>query len=181
MQPLKRLVERIRSEQGLSREVPDFDPLNGNENARFLFVFEAPGVKAVTTGVVSFDNPDQTAKNFKDQLRGAHIDRSEIAIWNVVPWYLGNNDKTRIRTARNRDIVKSLAYLDSLVAILKKLECIVLVGGSARKAHIHLSHKTGVRILSCHHPSPKVKNIDPATAKENVVVFKAMKRYSRGT
>jgi uracil-DNA glycosylase len=63
MSPLERFVQKIRSEQGLSTEVPGFDPLNGNENARFLFVLEAPGPKAVKkTGVISFDNPDQTAR-----------------------------------------------------------------------------------------------------------------------
>jgi uracil-DNA glycosylase len=64
MQPsrLSLLVDRIRAEQGLGREVPGFDPLNGNENARFLFVLEAPGPKAVARGIISFDNEDQTAK-----------------------------------------------------------------------------------------------------------------------
>jgi len=31
----------------LSDEVPNFDPQNGNESARILFVLEAPGAKAV--------------------------------------------------------------------------------------------------------------------------------------
>lgn len=179
MSPLERFVQKIRSEQGLSTEVPGFDPLNGNENARFLFVLEAPGPKAVKkTGVISFDNPDQTASNFREQLESAKIERSEIAVWNIVPWYLGNVDKTKIRRAKTSDIEKGLAYLDHLVKLLKKLECIVLVGGAARKAHIHLSHTTGVRILSCHHTSPRVRNYKPETADENVAVFKAMKRYS---
>lgn len=179
MQALKKYVNKIRKEQRLSSEVPEFDPKNGNENARFLFVLEAPGAKAIKkTGFVSFDNPDQTAKNFKNQLRKARIDRTEIAIWNIVPWYLGNTDKSKIRPAKAQDIEKCLGYLDILVAQLKKLECIMLVGGAARQAHVHLSHKTNARILSCHHPSPRVMNNSPAKAKENVAVFKAMKRYS---
>jgi uracil-DNA glycosylase family 4 len=171
--PLRAFVEKIRSEQGLSDEVPNFDPLNGNENAKFLFVLEAPGAKAVKSGFISFDNPDQTAKNFREQLEEAGIKRSEIILWNVVPWYLGNSGKTKIRAAQSRDISKCLDYLGELVSLLKKLECIVLVGSAARKAHVYLSHETKLRILSCHHPSPKVKNFSPATAKENVAVFRA--------
>lgn len=178
MQTLKGYVNKIRNERRLSSEVPEFDPKNGNENARFLFVLEAPGAKAVKTGYISFDNPDPTAKNFKNQLHEAGIDRSEIAIWNVVPWYLGNKNKTKISRARTRDIDSCLSYLDKLVSKLKKLECIVLVGDAARKAHVHLSHKTKVRILSCHHPSQRRMNTSPDRAAENVAVFRAMKRYS---
>jgi len=179
MNNLKNFVGKIRSEQGLSDEVPNFDPANGNENAKYLFILEAPGAKAIKTGMISFDNPDQTAANFREQLRQAGIDRSEIAIWNVVPWYLGNSGKTKIRPAQSRDIGKCLEYLASLVAILKNLECIVLVGSAARKAHVYLSHETAVRILSCHHPSPRVINNSPAAEKENVAVLKAMKRFSK--
>jgi siroheme synthase (precorrin-2 oxidase/ferrochelatase) len=65
------------------------------------------------------------------------------------------------------------------VLLLEKLEAIVLVGTAARKAHVFLSAKTDVRILSCHHPSPKVKNFSPETTHENVEVMKAMLSYSR--
>jgi uracil-DNA glycosylase family 4 len=171
---LNRFVDGIRNEQNLSNEVPYFDPNNGNENAKFLFVLEAPGPKAVKTGFISFDNPDQTAKNFKEQLEEAGVKRSEIAVWNIVPWYLGNSEKTKIRAAQSCDVAKCLDYLGQLVSIMQNLECIVLVGGAARKAHVYLSHKTRVRVLSCHHPSPRVKNLFPATSEENVAVFKAL-------
>ncbi len=59
------LVERLRSEQRLHDEVPGFDPKNGNELARYLFVLEAPGPQAIKTGSISFDNPDRTAANFR--------------------------------------------------------------------------------------------------------------------
>jgi hypothetical protein len=47
------IVNRIREEHGLINEVPDFDPSNGNENAKFLFLLEAPGAKAVKSGFIS--------------------------------------------------------------------------------------------------------------------------------
>lgn len=176
MQRLERFVGKIRQERKLTNEVPGFDPTNGNENAQYLFLLEAPGGKAVTSGFVSLDNEDQTARNFKAQLKKANINRSDIVIWNVVPWYLGN--RSRIRAANSKDVEQGLKYLDDLLGKLKKLKCIVLVGGAARKAHIHLSYTTSVRILSCYHPSPKVINNVPAAMNENIKVFKALKRLS---
>jgi len=173
------LVDRIRSERRLAREVPGFDPLNGNENARFLFVLEAPGPKAVATGVISFDNPDPTATNFRTQLQQADVARSDLALWNVVPWYLGNEEGTRIRGAKTSDVKLGLNYLTTVVAAMAKLQCVVLVGGAARQAHIHLSHQTTARILSCHHPSPKVQNTVRGAAEENVSVFRYMLEMSR--
>jgi len=172
--PFYALVERIRSEQKLTREVPGFDPLNGNENARFLFVLEAPGPKSIASGVISFDNPDQTAKNLRMQLECAGVQRSDIALWNVVPWYLGNTEQTKIRGARSSDVKQGLAYLAVVAAAMRRLEFIVLVGGAARQAHIHLSHHTRARIISCHHPSPKVQNTVRGAADENVSVFRFM-------
>jgi uracil-DNA glycosylase len=177
--PLINIVERIRAEQGLSKEVPTFDPKNGNENARFLFVMEAPGAKAVESGYLSFENNDLTAKNFQNQLSTAGIARKDIAIWNAVPWYIGNTEQTRIRAANGMDVKQGLKYLVEIVAAINNLQCIVLVGGAARQAHIHLSQHTSSRILSCHHPSPRVMNLSPEKAEENIAVFRHMLETSK--
>ena len=177
--PLSLIVEHIRSEQQLAHEVPGFDPQNGNEAARFLFVLEAPGPKAVASKIISLDNKDQTAKNFRTQLTDAGIRPADIAVWNVVPWYLGNKELSKIRGAKSTDVKKGLQYLTQVVAAIKNLECIVLVGGAARQAHIHLSHNTTARILSCHHPSPKVQNTNKDATEENVSVFRFMLDLSK--
>lgn len=174
MYNLKDFVEKIRHDKNLSDEVPYFDPNNGNENARFLFLLEAPGPKAIKTGFISFDNPDETAKNFKRQLASASISRKDIALWNVVPRYLGNVNKTKISGATSQDVKSSLQYLKELLGLLKNLECIILVGAAARKCHVYLSQHTKLRILSCHHPSPRALNISPEFDEENISVFKAL-------
>jgi len=66
-----------------------------------------------------------------------------------------------------------------VVAAIENLQCIVLVGGAARLAHIHLSHNTTARILSCHHPSPKVQNTVAGATEENVAVFRFMQALSK--
>lgn len=169
------LVSRIRHECNLTTEVPGFDPQNGNEHAKYLFLLEAPGPKAVQTGHISFDNPDPTARNFREQLAVAGITREEIAIWNIVPWYIGNAAGTAIRAATSADVRAGIEYLSPLVKAMPSLRCIFLVGGAARQAHLFLSRTTTARIVSCHHPSARVLNANPEAAQENIAIFKYVK------
>ena len=171
---LSSFVLQIRAERRLWSEVPGFDPKNGNEQAKYLLVLEAPGPKAVKSGYVTFDNPDLTAANLKAQLEAAGVNRGDIAVWNVVPWYLGNEDQTRIRAAEREDVALGIAYLLRLVRLLPNLRCIVLVGAAARKAHVSLSAATTARILSCHHTSPRVMKPASSAANENIAVLKRM-------
>jgi len=170
---LELIVEDIRREH-LSRKIPSFHPQYGNESARFLFLLEAPGPMAVKSGFVQLDNDDQTAKNLNEQFNEAGLCSKDIALWNIVPWYLGNEGETKIRGAKSSDVKEALPYLDNVVKAITNLECIVLVGSAARKAHIHLSHSTTARLLSCHHPSPKVQNTVSGAAEENIEVFRFM-------
>lgn len=168
----EQVVQKIKGDRGLDRQVPGFDPANGNERAKFLFLLEAPGPKAVETGIISFNNPDPTARNLRDQLAAAGIVRSEIALWNVVPWFL--SDGPRIRPARDDDLQDALPYLLPVVQAMRDLRCIVLVGGAARRAHFLLSRSTTARILICHHPSARVMHGNPQAWRENVEIFRYM-------
>ncbi|MBN2863894.1 MAG: uracil-DNA glycosylase [Bacteroidales bacterium] len=169
---LEDVVNKIKQEQNFNEEVPAFDPNNGNEKAKYLFLLEAPGPKAVKTGYISFDNPDPSALNFKKQLEDAGIKRSEIAIWNIVPWYIGNSNKTQIRAAKGSDIQNGLLYLSDVIKEIPGLKFIILMGGAARKAHVYLSKITTARIVSCHHTSIRVQNANPDAFRENVEVLK---------
>jgi uracil-DNA glycosylase len=170
------LVSHIRKKQRLTEaEVPGFDPKNGNENAKYLFLLEAPGPMAVQSGKISFENDDPTAKNMKKQLNEAGIDRRDIALWNVVPWFIGNKDGT-IRAPNGQDVKSACKYLELLVGAMPKLKCIFLVGGAARRAHLDLSGMTTARIVCCHHPSGRVMNLNPAAKEENVKIFQFVKK-----
>lgn len=174
--PFEALVERIRAERKHQHEVPGFDTKNGNEEGRFLFLLEAPGPGAVRSRRVSFDNEDAAAKNLKIQLGKADIERNEIAIWNVVPWYLGNENGTVIRAANAEDVRQGCVYLDDILCAMGHLKYVVLVGGAARRAHVYLSSRTVARIVSCHHTSARVSSANPSAFAENIKVFKYLKR-----
>lgn len=108
-------------------------------------------------------------------MAAAGIAREEIAVWNVVPWYIGNEAGTSIRAANGSDVRAGIEYLAPLVSAMPNLRCIVLVGGAARQAHMFLSRVTTARIVSCHHPSARVLNVNPEAAKENIEVFSFVK------
>jgi uracil-DNA glycosylase len=85
MRNLTEFVEALRSKTGYGEDIPNFDPADGGVEARCLFLLEAPGRKAVRSGFVSRNNPDETAKNFFKLNHEAGIPRHDTAIWNVVP------------------------------------------------------------------------------------------------
>jgi uracil-DNA glycosylase len=168
----------MRQEQNLTVEVPNFDPNNGNEKAMFLFILEAPGPKAVKSGIISTDNPDPSARNFKAQLSEAGIEQSQIAIWNIVPWYIGNKERTKIRASKREDIEKGREYAKLISLNMPNLKAIVLVGGAARRSHVFFSQFSQVPVFACHHTSALSMNSRPLRYQENILVFRNILRLA---
>jgi uracil-DNA glycosylase len=158
--PLTEYVEQLRARVGGTAAVPDFDPWDGGINAEVLFLLEAPGAKAVETGFVSRNNPDETAKNFFLLNQEAGIARERTVLWNIVPWYIGTG--TRIRPANPTDIAQGIGPLPELLTLLPALHAVVLVGqkaGAARRAIAEL--RPTVRVFDTPHPSPLFINNKP--------------------
>mgnify|MGYP005853568119 CR=1 FL=1 len=155
--PLTEFVESLRERMGPEYSIPYVDPWDGGVEARLLYLLEAPGPRAVRSGFVSRNNPDETAKNFFELNQEAGIDRRLTVIWNVVPWYIG--DGRRIRAAKREDLSAGTESLRELVALLPRLEVVVLVGrkaGNARGLVEGIAPKS--RIFECPHPSPMFVN-----------------------
>ncbi len=100
--PLTEYVTALRAKTGRGSDIPYFDPLDGGIRAQCLFLLEVPWPKAVKSGFVSRNNPDQTARNFFLLNEEAGIDRRLTVTWNIVPWYIGDGNK--IRAANRSDI-----------------------------------------------------------------------------
>jgi len=153
-------VERMREAKGPSYKVPDFDPLDGGINAQVLFLLEAPGPKAVSSGFVSRNNPDETAKNFFLLNEKAGIDRRRTMIWNAVPWYIGSG--TKVRPAKRDDVREADEWLKALLATLQQLQIVVFVGQKAMYAQGVVQRcRPDVHVMKMPHPSPMFINRAP--------------------
>jgi uracil-DNA glycosylase len=168
--PLASFVSELRKEVGLLGQVPDFDPLDGGIHAECLFLLEAPGANAVSSGFISRNNPDETAKNFFELNAEAGIPRSKTVTWNIVPWYIGN--ETRIRAASSNDIAQGLPSFEKLLALLPKLRVIVLVGRKAERAKSVIERiRPDLAIRISPHPSPLFVNRAPGNRRRILNVW----------
>ena len=158
--PLTEFVETLRREKGSSFEIPFFDPWDGGTEARVLNLLEAPGPKAVRSGFISRNNPDETAKNSFELHRAAGIPRQWSVSWNIVPWYIGTGIK--IRPAKADDIAAATRSLERLLGLLPNLEAIVLIGRKAQRAEDRVQTlRPGIKIFRSPHPSPLFVNNAP--------------------
>lgn len=155
--PLTRFVDELRVSAGPDAGIPYFDPWDGGVDAKVLFLLEAPGAKAVASGFISRNNPDETAKNMFELGVEAGIDRKQTALWNVVPWYIGTG--TKIRAATPQDLEEGLQPLPRLLALLPKLQAVILLGKKAEKAAATIaSVRPDLKLFLCAHPSPLYVN-----------------------
>ncbi|MDT8448321.1 MAG: uracil-DNA glycosylase [bacterium] len=155
MLSLTKYVEELRRRN--LGEVPDFDPLDGGVEAAVLFLMEKPGRQANSSGFVSRNNPDPTARAIFEFSEIAEVPREVSCLWNTIP---GWNGTTKL-TNEERD--KGIACLRELFDILPKLKVVVLVGKQAQRAEKYICYVKGpdFPIIKSAHPSIKVKNINP--------------------
>ena len=171
--PLTCYVELIRQETGLVKEIPFFDPLDGGISAKCFFLLEAPGPKAVASGFISRNNPDETAKNFFILNQLAGLPREKTVSWNIVPWYLGTGKK--IRPANQSDIERCLKYLARLIQLFPQLVTMVLVGRKAERAEPLLrAHFSYLKLVHMLHPSPLVINTNPKNQEQILATLKSI-------
>ncbi len=157
MQPLSAFVDTLRSAR--SEAVPYPDPQDAGAKAQVLLLLEAPGRSAVASGFVSLDNPDGTARNLSGILSETGLARSEIIVWNIVPWYIGTDKK--IRAATRQDITEGLTYLRDFLDLLPGLGTVVMMGRKAQQARGFLeTTRPDLRLLETFHPSNQALTFD---------------------
>lgn len=170
MASLVQFVATLRDEIGAHGLVPDFDPWDGGANADVLFLLEAPGAKAVASGFISRNNPDETAKNFFELNREAGLPRERTVTWNVIPWYIGSG--TKIRPAKHADVTSAAEPLQRLLRLLPSLRAVVLVGQPAqRAADLVRGTVPNARVFLSPHPSPLFVNNKPGNRERILSVL----------
>lgn len=174
--PLTAFVDGLRAEMGSDYQIPYFDPWDGGTSAEVLFLLEAPGAKAVASGFISRNNPDETAKNLFQLSRESGISRKRTIIWNVVPWYIGSG--SRIRPADSDDVEVGIRSLKPLLGFLPSLRAIVLVGRKAQRGSVQIANlRPNLRIFECPHPSPLFVNNSPTNRDKIRVVLRAVSEF----
>jgi uracil-DNA glycosylase len=128
-------------------EVPNFDPLDGGEAARVLFLFEKPGPMTAASGFISRNNDDLTAEYTFKFMREIGIPREQTVIWNLVPWWNGTRKVTAKELRDGTDCVTDL------ITLLTSLRAVVMVGSKAARAKPFFE-KTGLKLFTSCHPSP---------------------------
>ena len=169
--PLTVFVEALRAQVGPDLRIPNFDPWDGGIDADILYLLEAPGPKAVLSGFISRNNPDETAKNFFELNAEAKVPRKRPVRWNIVPWYIG--DGKHVRSANRADLRAGIRELPRLFSLLPRLRAVVLVGRKAEQARSEVRDLIPkVTIFDCPHPSPQFVNIDPANRRRILNVLR---------
>lgn len=107
--------------------LPEFDPYDGGRTAKGLVVLSYPG-PASESGFVSSENPDSTAANLSRYLDYAGIDRKDIVIWNLVPWFTPESQ----RTFTKMEMEKGSECLSKLINSLPQVKSVLLVGKLAQ-------------------------------------------------
>ena len=144
------------------RRVPQFDPNDGGAAARLLLLLETPGPGGDGPRMVSRDNPTGTARNLTRFLAEAAIARADTIIWNVVPWIVHVPGATN-RPLRRGEIAEGLTLLPLFLALLPRLEVVVLSGRVAGEARDTVARtRADVAILAMPHPSPTYVCTSPA-------------------
>jgi hypothetical protein len=173
---LTEFVDLLRIQKGSGYLIPYFDPYDGGNQAEVLFLLEAAGPKAITTGFISRSNPDETAKNFYLLNQEAGVERALSIIWNIVPWYIGSGQK--IRPANKRDVLEGCQSLGALIQMLSNLKVIVLVGRKAQSARKFIENlKPNIPIVDMPHTSPMFVNQKPNNRSKILIALKDVKLY----
>lgn len=159
MRPLAVFASRLRAETG--RPVPDMDPLDSGVEARLLLLLETPAAAVRQVGFVSRDNATPTARNIRRFCEAAGLPRDIMLIWNAVPW-MGDGASGRNVAPRPDEVRAGLLRLPPLLALLPRLEVVVLAGRVARMAIGTVqAARPGLLVLTMPHPSPTIVCTSP--------------------
>jgi hypothetical protein len=109
--------------------VPNFDPHDGGVTAKVLLLLETPGRTPRRTGFTSLDNPSATSRNLLPMVTAAGLKRTDVLMWNLVPWDVGSKTKVQ-QTSRSHHSVGT-PFLLTLIELLLPLRAIIFIQSPA--------------------------------------------------
>ncbi|MCQ8184393.1 uracil-DNA glycosylase family protein [Parvularcula maris] len=128
--------------------LPGFDPLGGGLGARLLILLEKPSGLAHENAVVSPDNGERNTVRLL--LERAGVPRTEVLIWNAVPWWNGTAKVTAGERRLGADALRKL------IVSMPNLRAAALAGRTAETVW-QQSRAGAVPVFVSAHPSPNVR------------------------
>ncbi|WP_207974536.1 uracil-DNA glycosylase [Parafrankia sp. BMG5.11] len=119
------------------------------------------------SGFISRDNDDPTAEASFRFYREAGVERGQPVVWNVIP---GWNGTIKVTSAELRTGVEDLA---ELLAVLPRLQTIVLVGRRAARAEPLIRRLGDHAVFHSAHPSGQVRAGNPHVRADIPMIWKA--------
>jgi uracil-DNA glycosylase len=172
VRPLTNFREALLEQLPADAFVPNFDPLDAGVHAEVLLLLETPGRVPRETRFTSLDNPSVTSKNLRALVREAELQRSNLLMWNLVPWDIGF--ETRIQATNKSHHVIGVPALLQLVELLSSLRSIVFFGGKAQKAIPSvIEARPDLKLIRSPHPSGQVLNTRPEMRLEILRALRA--------
>ncbi|MBC8103279.1 MAG: N-acetylglucosamine-6-phosphate deacetylase [Cytophagales bacterium] len=161
IRPLTDFVGALRDEVSDPKGVPWFDPADGGTDAQILLLLETPGGRGAGSGFVSSNNPDSTARNLWEMREASGLKREQTLIWNIVPWYVGEEDWGRTRGSREDEVAKGAKHLERLLGLLPHLRVVVTMGVMARAGWQHVPSSVAARCQVMHTWHPSDQSLTP--------------------
>lgn len=154
--PLNDLVDRMRKKTGYDK-IPRFSTEDGGTDARCLFLFQTPNAIA-GSGQADMNNPDPSARNVKNAIKDAELDRTLTISWNIVPWEHPNPPAATVWEA--------LPWLGDLLELLPNLRVVVLCGGTAQMAtrYLYINYS---ELCIIHAPHPSLRSLGNQERREH--------------
>lgn len=150
------LMAWVRTLRDHGYQVPNVDPNDGGIRARVLLLLESPGPKAVVSGFVSRDNPDPSARNMGRALDQAGLRRSDVLLWNIVPYCVSTAEQNK--NATMADVRRAARYTSQLFDLIPALKVIVFCGGVAKRGREYLTIPKRLIKLETYHSGAQAYN-----------------------
>lgn len=161
---INELVDELSDKDGRGW-LPHVAPFHGGVNARVLSLLRDPGPKTQTksgSGFLCTENDDQTAERHTALFDSLGVSQLEFLPWNAYPWYINRAPSTTELRAGTEPLLR-------LIALLPKLQVVLLQGGDATKAWTLLERAQPslvadrqLEVIETIHPSRQaLRHIDP--------------------
>lgn len=143
IEPFNRIVDHLKSPD---EWMPYVAPVYGGRDARVLAVFRDPGPATrdgTGSGMLCIENDDPSAERHYNFLKNAHIDVSDLMVWNTYPWYIN-------RKPTSAEVDRGLPILKQVVELCPNLSVVMAHGGDAQLAWRRLQLRSPSTVNDIH-------------------------------